>query len=134
LRKSGNRGEDLVGGFDPLKRFGRGVMILNKGFDGLLELLDRMMVASLDLLLTELGKPAFDLVQPRTILVLDRDGIGFRMVPIVTHRLRLVNGDAVARVNGCPTAPHNDRVGTKASRRYLHFPKHIPFTPKKNSA
>jgi hypothetical protein len=45
-------------------------MILKKGFDGLLELLNRMMVVSLDLLLTELAKPAFDLVDPQTLLVL----------------------------------------------------------------
>ena len=42
-------------------------MILNKVFDGLLELLDRVMIASLDLLLTELGKPALDLIDPRTV-------------------------------------------------------------------
>ena len=49
------------------ERFGRGLMILNKVFDGLLELLDRVMIASLDLLLTELGKPALDLIDPRTV-------------------------------------------------------------------
>ena len=42
-------------------------MFLNKGFDGLLELFDRVMIASLDLLLTELGKPALDLIDPRTV-------------------------------------------------------------------
>ena len=42
-------------------------MFLHKGFDGLLELLDRVMIASLDLLLTELGKPALDLIDPRTV-------------------------------------------------------------------
>ena len=41
-------------------------MFLNKGFDGLLKLLDRVMIASFDLLLTELGKPALDLIDPRT--------------------------------------------------------------------
>src|SRR6478672_10129559 len=49
------------------ERFGRGLMILNKVFDGLLELLDRVMIASLDLLLTELGKRALDLIDPRTV-------------------------------------------------------------------
>ena len=39
-------------------------MFLHKGFDGLL---DRVMIASLDLLLTELGKPALDLIDPRTV-------------------------------------------------------------------
>ena len=42
-------------------------MILNKVFDGLLELLDRVMIASLDLLLTKLGKPALDVIDPRTV-------------------------------------------------------------------
>jgi hypothetical protein len=49
------------------ERFGRGLMILNKVFDGLLELLDRVMIASLDLLFTELGKRALDLIDPRTV-------------------------------------------------------------------
>ena len=49
------------------ERFGRSLMILNKVFDGLLELLDRVMIASLDLLLTELGKPALDLIDQRTM-------------------------------------------------------------------
>ena len=57
----------MVGGLDPPERFGRGIMFLNKGFDGLLELFDRVMIASLDLLLTELGKPALDLIDPRTV-------------------------------------------------------------------
>ena len=65
--KSGNRGKDLVGGLDPPERFGRGIMFLNKGFDGLLKLFDRVMIASLDLLLTELGKPALYLIDPRTM-------------------------------------------------------------------
>jgi hypothetical protein len=38
-----------VGGVDPSEPFGRGVMILNKDFDGLLELFDGVMIASLDL-------------------------------------------------------------------------------------
>ena len=42
-------------------------MIFNKGFDRLLELLDRVMIASLDLLLAELGEPALHLIDPRTV-------------------------------------------------------------------
>ena len=42
-------------------------MFLHKGFDGFLELLDRVMIASLDLLLTKLGKPELDLIDPRIV-------------------------------------------------------------------
>ena len=42
-------------------------MILNKGLDGLLELLDRVVIASLDLLLAELSEPALHLIDPRTV-------------------------------------------------------------------
>ena len=45
-----------MSGLDPAERFGRGIVFLNKGFDSFLKLFDRVMIASLDLLLTELGK------------------------------------------------------------------------------
>ena len=67
-------------------------MFLNKCFDGRLELFHRVMIASLDLLLTELGKPALDLIDPRTV--------GWRKVQVValpfcqpaTYECRLVGG------------------------------------------
>jgi hypothetical protein len=43
-------------------------MILNKAFDGLLEWLDREMIASLDLLLTELANQLWDLIDLRTVV------------------------------------------------------------------
>ena len=67
-------------------------MCLNKCFDGLLELFDRVMIASLDLLLTELGKPAFDLIDPRTVGWCKVQVVALPFCQLATYERRLVGG------------------------------------------
>src|SRR5215207_2446404 len=67
-------------------------MILNKGLDGLLELLDRVVIASLDLLLAELGEPALHLIDPRTVGWSEMQVVAGPFGQPVAHQCRLVGG------------------------------------------
>ena len=67
-------------------------MILHEGFDGLLELFDRVMITSLDLLLTELSEPAFHLIDPRTVGGCEVQMVARPLSQPVAHECRLVGG------------------------------------------
>ena len=67
-------------------------MFLNKCFDGLLELFDRVMIASLNLLLSELGKPALDLIDPGTVGWCKVQVVAGPFCQPATHERRLVCG------------------------------------------
>ena len=68
--------EDGIGGLGPDERLWVGIMGLDEGGDGGLELVDAAMDAAFDLLVGEERKPALDLVEP--------GGAGRREVEVVT--------------------------------------------------
>src|SRR6516165_1229977 len=59
-----DRSQDVVGGFGPLERSGVRIASVDEGVDGRLQLCDRLMRSSLDLLLGEEREEPLDLIDP----------------------------------------------------------------------
>ena len=91
-------------------------MCLNKCFDGLLELFDRVMIASLDLLLTKLGKPAFDLIDPRTVGWCKVQVVALPFCQPVTFQRRLVGGVVIEDDMDLSLLRHAASIWSKKSR------------------